>query len=328
MAKIISAIAETSLEVSARYTWSLDSLHADFIRGGSNDQDFAIMTLAVGNEFDFMTRKEAIGKVLAGDTVQFPKSMQITFDVLPGRERENTVLANFLVVNRDRSPNANILKDILNEISDSLDALASIFVPGDSMHFVNDRMHSVHASMFPGICDGVVAADSISVTGATLDDWTETLRAAVVEPPEPETGDVHTETKTYDADKAAVIGCGNHGSVYKITWTFRRLRNDDGFHVTPWAAVVEPGKTFTFHVSDPNIPIVWTIDGAPLDGSFDDFYGQIDTGSGQYTAPLITSDNDVRIIRATADDASGRYALGFVVVRERHKVFLATPLGG
>src|SRR5262249_27834988 len=190
----------------------------------------------------------------------------------PGVVPADVVILSFVMINKDVTGNFSLLKEILDELSDIGDAIASAFVSGDLMGLVNQRVHTFHSALFAG-CDGTVAVDKIVLSGAQLAKWTES-------------GDQFARTNPYSGEStgSALYGCNQNPSLYEVTWALNRQRLDPGaIQVVPEYKTLSPGEIFEFHEAhylDLHPPkIRWSVDGGPGD------QGLIDPDFGTYKAP-------------------------------------------
>lgn len=292
---------ETWIDVAARYSLGLLSFKADQIRGGFHDEVFVTVALDTGNPLTSVQRQVHIGKnIIRGDQVNFPpECMVYPLDVVPGVARENVVALSFVMINKDTGGTFDLLKSIADELSDLGQAVASAFVPGDTMALVNQRVHSLHSALFGG-CDGVLAADRVVLSGAQLAKWTESVDQFAI-------ANFYKGAST----GSALAGCNQTPSVYEVTWALNRQRLDpNAIQVVPEYKTLSPGEVFEFHEAHyldfhpPNVR--WSIDAGEGD------QGGIDPSFGTYKAPADSDSRSLHIVRATADD--GRYSLGFVRV--------------
>jgi hypothetical protein len=202
-----AATEEILIDVAARYSLGLRSFMAQNLRGGSWDEVFVTVALDTGNPLTSVQRQAHLGNIIRDEQRNFPPECTVTHvDLVPGVALENVLTLSFVMINKDTSGGFDLLKGILDELSDLGQAVASAFVPAASaMSFVNQRVHSLHAALFRR-CDGVLAADRIVLSGAQLAKWTES-------------SDQLTKTNLYSGTSTGELlsGCNQFPSQYQVT---------------------------------------------------------------------------------------------------------------
>jgi hypothetical protein len=304
----VVARTEMPVDVAARYAIALSNFKAKTLRGGDHDELQITMSVQPADSFAMVALQETNVFVSADEAARgvqksFSPSLRVDkIDVAPGSGSRYTVNLSFVILNVDTQ---NILLTaVLNEISDVAAAIASAYVPGDTMTYLNARMHALHQSLLAG-CNGLVAADKLFLTGYQLNEWTATI-------------DSHSETKRYiSPDKTPQFGCSNQFSDYDVTYTLQRQRQplpSEFLPVYPHFKTLSPGQNAIFSTSpsvegniDPNV--TWSMLGQP------DVFGKIDANSGAYFAPSDSDWRTVVIIRALHKD--GRRGSAFVRILPR-----------
>lgn len=299
----IVAQKEVAIDIASRFDIGLAGFIPFQIR--SNDQDTVVGSVSVipANRLGALSvSTRPAGTVVKSGSKEMPFIDPLVIpniNVIPGIQPENTVQFSLIVLNHGNIISSDLL-DALNELSDVGDAIASAWVPGDSMQLVNKHMHAFHQTLFDG-CNGLLAADKILLTGRQLTDWTQNA-------------DDHLETRTYTGDPGPLF-CSGKSSVYGIVISIHRQRQplaSESLYVAPEFKTVHPNDTAVFttdrsgggHI-DPNV--TWSVEGAS------DQYGKF--GIATYPAYTAPADADWRrpvIIHAVHKD--GRQGIAFLRV--------------
>lgn len=294
---------EISIEIAARFDIGLASFIPKQIRSNDKDTVVGSASLIPANNLSAFSAVSGSASNVIGGGSEKPFPYPPTFmdiDVVPGSEPRNTVLFSYVVLNNGHPISADLLS-LLNELSDIGDAVASAFVPGQTMTLVNKRMHDFHQALFDG-CDGLLAADRIVLTGRQLVDWTGNV-------------DDHRETREYSGEKAPDFPCQGNVSLYDIVFFVHRQRGpklSESLYVAPEFSTTQPDGTLIFTTDqsgggqiDPNV--TWSVEGAP------DIYGKMANPSfPAYTAPADADWRRLVIIHAVHKD--GRKGIAFVRV--------------
>jgi hypothetical protein len=181
----------------AGYYLSIDNIHIDNTRSLHNDTDFANLTVKVNDRL-LPQQTASMGDVNNGD--HYP-GLQIY--PIPISDSD-TVTFNYLVVNAGHSGTADHVKDALDA---SGAALASKGLQSGNPWYVGIGGILWGLGLLFADCDGPVAGDQISMTGADL-------KARLG------TSGFYTETRSYSGSDSPT-GCGSN-SQYSVTFSVFR----------------------------------------------------------------------------------------------------------
>ncbi len=180
-----------------KYIFCLEKFHIDNTRALHEDTDHVSFALKVGDQ-PLQPLTKHVGDVNNGD---HSVGLQFTSDIADPR---TPVLFNYQILNQGHGG------DLDAELNAGADALAAgLGVTGNGLAGTLVKLLEKYGlELFNPNCDGPVAADQITVSAATLKDWTAN-------------NGVHRETRYYPGVDSA-IGCGSN-SKYKVTWSVARV---------------------------------------------------------------------------------------------------------
>jgi hypothetical protein len=195
-----NAEATTTIDVAARFAVDLESFHVDNTRALHNDTDVVSISAQLGDGTP-LSANAAMGDVNNGD-----HKVGLTvgpFDVVPGLLPDLTI--TFAIVNAGY--NEGTLRTVLDDISSATEAALDKAYPAFAgVWFVANELTRFLNRLLTADCDGVVAADKISLSSLALDQVSRTTRVYRESQPR-----VYPGTDSAD-------GCGSN-SEYSVTWS-------------------------------------------------------------------------------------------------------------
>jgi uncharacterized protein with LGFP repeats len=186
--------------VGSHYVISLDKFHIDNTRSLHQDADHVNFALKMGSQATPESLTRDTGDVNNGD-----HALGLCFGPFPIDSPSAPIVFNYQILNS--AADAGKIKAVFDEVATAL--AASSVVTGNWEAAAALAFGKYLAGyILPGNCDGPVAIDQVSVTGADLINWTQG-------------DDLYTETRSYPGTDSKV-GCGSN-SRYSVTWSVIRL---------------------------------------------------------------------------------------------------------
>jgi LGFP repeat-containing protein len=185
--------------VGSHYVVSLDGFHIDNTRSVHNDTDHVNFAMKIGSQAMPESQTRDTGDVNNGDHL-----VGLCFGPLL-IDPAAPIVFNYQILNS--SADGGKIKAVFDDVAKAL--AGSSAVTGNWWAAAALAVARYAAGfIMPGNCDGPVAVDQISVTGADLINWTQG-------------NGIYAETRFYPGTDSNV-GCGSN-SRYFVTWSVIRL---------------------------------------------------------------------------------------------------------
>ena len=193
-----------------KYIFRLENFRITNTRSRHNDTNYVVFSIKIGDQQP-LNRNKSMGDVNNGI-----HDVGLEFGPVLIDDPNTEVVLNYIIVNHGHS--GDNVEGALNSASDELlkpENIGKIMQAGSE----GGLWGLIAAGAFVGVveivkiltgadCDGPVAADQISVSGALLYDWAGILG-------------LHSDTRYYPGIDSAV-GCGSN-SKYYVTWSVRKV---------------------------------------------------------------------------------------------------------